>query len=313
MTNPQGPDQIEWATHTINVVHGCTPITHPEHPSACERCYAVRMAHRLKGRCGYPADDPFRVTERPDRLPELLRVPAGSRVFVDSMGDLFHEAIPDSFILATLGVMSVGAKLGITYIVLTKRPGRARRVLVPVVNHAGFRSVGWMLHDAMCRWVPLPTTRSTKKRTPASGTIVCGEPSWPLPNVWLVATTESQHWLEQRIHDLLSCPAAVRGISVEGMLGPVDARRGFRPTEQQWRARCFGGAPPIGWRDVPGLDWVICGAEQGPRARPFDSRWALDLRGQCRDAGVPFFFKKLPGRANPAAELLVREWPGEIR
>ena len=125
MSNVQGQDKIEWCDRTVNVVHGCTRIVDPAHPSACERCYAARMAPRLKGRAGYPSGEPFRVVTRPDRLRELLAAKPGERVFVPSMGDLFHESVPDEFIAAVFGAFA--ARPEATFVVLTKRPDRARR------------------------------------------------------------------------------------------------------------------------------------------------------------------------------------------
>jgi len=297
MSNIQGEGKIEWCDRTVNVVHGCTPIEHPEHPSACQRCYACRMAKRLAGRCGYPADDPFRVTIRPDRLPELLKAKPGERVFVPSMGDLFHEGVPFEFIAAVFGCFA--ARRESTFIILTKRPGRARlwfewarsadRPFNATLPGNAFNRC--QLHAAHLADLPfLPE----------------GQP-WPLPNVWFLATCESQYWLEQRIDDLLACPAVVHGISVEGMLGPMDT----------YHTRQGEGGPRVNvlghWSSssmtFDGLDWVVCGAEQGPGARPFDPKWARDLLKQCKAAGTPFFFKKGPDRSNPPAGLLVREWP----
>ena len=83
------PTKIEWATETWNPVTGCTPIS-----EGCANCYAKRMSKRLAGRCGYPADDPFRVTLHPERLDEPLKWKKPRRVFVCSMGDLFHPDVP---------------------------------------------------------------------------------------------------------------------------------------------------------------------------------------------------------------------------
>ncbi len=111
------------------------------------------------------------------------------------------------------------------------------------------------------------------------------------PNIWLGVTAENQETANERIPLLLEVPAAVRFVSVEPMLMPTNLR-------------------PY----LPGLDWVICGAESGPNRRPFDVAWALDLYERCREAGVPFFYKQgsalKPGQD---AELpgfgVVQEWP----
>lgn len=123
---------------------------------------------------------------------------------------------------------------------------------------------------------------------------------WP-SNMWLGVTAENQAMADERIPLLLQTPAAVRFVSVEPMLGPVD----LDPT-------CRGLFPST--TTHPGIDWVICGAESGPNRRPFDAQWALDLYGQCREARVPFFYKQSGGVRpgfNPYLPGVgkVQEWP----
>jgi protein gp37 len=109
--------KIEWATDTWSPVTGCTPIS-----EGCERCYAKRMANRLRGRFGYPADDPFRVTFHPDRLNEPLKWKKPRRIFVCSMSDLFHENVPTNLIHKVLSACHYCQRH--TLIFLTKRPKR---------------------------------------------------------------------------------------------------------------------------------------------------------------------------------------------
>jgi len=78
---------IEWTNYTWNPITGCT--------RGCEYCYARRMAYRLKGRCGYPKDEPFRPTLHPDRLLEPLAVKKPSRIFTVSMGEFFDPQVPE--------------------------------------------------------------------------------------------------------------------------------------------------------------------------------------------------------------------------
>ena len=103
-------------------------------------------------------------------------------------------------------------------------------------------------------------------------------------NVWLGVTVESAKYLH-RLAELKRIGAAVRYVSVEPMLGPVDLR------------------PHLGW-----LDWVICGGETGPGARNVAARCILDLWRQCQDAGVPFFFKSWGGKERKNRTLFGREW-----
>ncbi len=106
------------------------------------------------------------------------------------------------------------------------------------------------------------------------------------PNVWLGVSVEDQQTADERIPWLLKTPAAVRFVSVEPMLGAVDLM-GFLPLAQ---SDIHGVVySPVGG---PFIDWVICGGESGPGARPMHPDWARSLRDQCRGANVPFFFKQ---------------------
>jgi protein gp37 len=108
--------------------------------------------------------------------------------------------------------------------------------------------------------------------------------TWPLRNVWLGVTVESSDHM-YREDDLQKVPAEIRFISMEPLLGPV---------------------PRIPLGDI---DWVIVGAETGPGARPMKLEWARDIRDQCREAGVPFFMKKVTGGGERPADLQIREDP----
>ena len=267
------------------------------------------MAQRLKGRAGYPSDEPFRPgTEHLDKLDEPLRWRKPRRMFVCSMGDLFHDEVPDKYIAEIFGVMAQTSRreppsklwpngrtiIGTpnvrygphTFMVLTKRPQRALKLLTStifrgLVASAAFRhahnriDAGHLSHQI--------GVREEYGR--------CYEPGrlWPLPNVWVGVTAEDQQRADERIPLLLKIPAAVRFVSVEPMLEEIDD---------------FG---------MTRFDWLICGGETGPGARPMDISWARRLRDRCAAAGVPFFFKK-PGshrwapRETPA-DLDIRQFP----
>ncbi|EEO27691.1 DUF5131 family protein [Oxalobacter paraformigenes] len=92
-----------------------------------------------------------------------------------------------------------------------------------------------------------------------------------LPNVWIGVTVENQTTADERIPVLLDIPAAKRFLSIEPLLGPVIISL---------------------WKLSEGIDWVICGGESGPNARPMHPDWVRSLRDQCAIAGVPFFFKQ---------------------
>lgn len=114
--------KIEWAETVWNPVTGCTKKS-----DGCRNCYAARMAQRLRGRFGYPADKPFRVTIRPDRLLEPMNWRKPRVVLVCSMGDLFHRAVPARFIDSVRHVMALCPQH--TFLVLTKRPERAAQIV----------------------------------------------------------------------------------------------------------------------------------------------------------------------------------------
>jgi protein gp37 len=208
------------------------------------------MANRLRGRCGYPANVPFRVTVHHDRFHEPLHWKKPSRIFVCSMGDLFHGGGSSMSIRWVFETMARSARH--TFCVLTKRPVRMNEWVRGEADH----------------W-----------------------PVWPLPNIWLGVSVEDQKAAYERIPILLQTPAALRFVSVEPMLASISLVRWLPITFQgpdryrlvEHEASDFGP-----WR---GLDWVICGGETGPGARPMHPDWARSLRDQCQAAGVPFFFK----------------------
>ncbi|HHS84313.1 MAG TPA: DUF5131 family protein, partial [Gammaproteobacteria bacterium] len=132
---------------------------------------------------------------------------------------------------------------------------------------------------------------------------------WPLPNVWIGVSVEDQASADERIPLLLDTPAAVRFVSAEPLLGPVDLQYAS-----------FNGADSL--ESMDGLDWVVVGGESGPKARPFNTDWALSIVEQCRAAGVPCFVKQLGGHVIQGGERRIKknkkgadmsEWPHELR
>ena len=146
----------------------------------------------------------------------------------------------------------------------------------------------------------------TKRAKAMHDWIVDNEMEMP-PHIIGMVTAENQARADERIPWLIKTPFAVRGVSVEPMLGSVDpfdvdGHIAVQMEEANGRESLYPA-------DV--IDWVICGAETGPGARPMNLAWARDLRDQCKAAGVPYFFKRAgPGQETPA-DLLVRQWPGE--
>lgn len=288
--------KIERTDTTWNPVTGCTKVS-----EGCRNCYAERMAKRLTGRVGYPADEPFRVTLHPERLEEPLRWTRPRRVFVVSMGDLFHPDVPFDYIDRVFAVMAMRQEH--TFQVLTKRPERMLEYLTSMelyterYGHIMVRmsEMGYLsAEDAAC--VAPPDIPCTLPK----------DPPWPLPNVILMTTVENQEQADKRIPYLLRCPAHRRGISAEPMLGPVDLTRIITdqagPTKTL-RNVLLRGSYGTAWHELANgeradlygpperIDWVICGGESGPGARPLHPDWVRSLRDQCLVAGVPFFFK----------------------
>lgn len=259
-----GKTRIEWTQATWNPVTGCSRVS-----PGCVHCYAARMAKRLAGRFGYPeAPHEFDVTLHQDRLSEPLKWRSPQRVFVVSMGDLFHEDVPEEYIDAVFAVMAVAKQH--TFQVLTKRPERmydwyrtlyTRSLRYPALGKRSvpytYGQIGEMLRaHALEYGVQVGAINRF----------------FPLANVWLGVTAENQMQADKRIPVLLQTPAVVRFVSVEPILRRVDLTDFLQ-----------GGAR---------LHWVICGGETGPGARPMHPDWARTLRDQCQAAQVPFFFKQ---------------------
>lgn len=168
------------------------------------------------------------------------------RIFVNSMSDIFHPDVPFEFIHEVYWIMMHAEQH--TFMILTKRPDRAIE----------FFHWWYDMHN-----------RPTGIR-----------PFWTYKNIWLGVSVENQQMAEERIPLLLQTPAAVRFISAEPLLGPIDLF-GLQPFVDDPKFNNGGK-----------LDWVICCGESGKNARPTHPDWARSLRYQCEEAGVPFFFKQ---------------------
>jgi protein gp37 len=259
--------RIEWTDATWNPVTGCTKVS-----PGCDHCYAETIAHRFAGTKAYPAG--FDVTLRPERLDQPLRWRRPRRIFVNSMSDLFHDAVPDEYIAQVFAVMALAPQH--TFQILTKRHGRMRSFLRDECRCGSGHAPGIHLRSAMS-WA---VSKANPDRIPGvpddAGRRVYFEAGWPLPNVWLGVSVENQQWADIRIPALLDTPAAVRFLSCEPLLGPVDLR----------------GRVAFPRVDAPRIHWVIVGGESGRGARPMHPDWARSLRDQCAAAGVAFHFKQ---------------------
>ncbi|MEP9389615.1 phage Gp37/Gp68 family protein [Mesorhizobium sp. KR9-304] len=300
---------IEW-THrpgaggeTWNPLAGCTILT-----PGCTNCYAMKMAARIEainaaaGRETHYAGTTRKVkgkaiwTGKVALAPEHiltapLRWKSPRTVFVNSMSDLFHEDVPDEWIDRVFAVMALCPQH--TFQVLTKRSARMRAYLSAARAHP----VGL---------AALELTLASMTRDPNSkvgeGIVLQGDIAhlqvWPLSNAWLGVSAEDQRRADERIPDLLATPAAIRFVSAEPLLGPIDFGFGVHhhpdnvdSPELQTLVRTARShlAQESG---TAILDWVIVGGESGQGARPMHPAWALSIRDQCAAAGVPFFFKQ---------------------
>jgi protein gp37 len=260
-----GKTRIEWADEVWNPVTGCTPVS-----EGCRNCYARRMAKRLAGRYGYPvAPNEFEVTVHPEKMNEPFKWKKPQKIFVCSMGDVFHPWVTQFLVTQIFAVAALARKH--TFMVLTKRPQRMLNILK--YDKFFMNVLGWV--DEIC----------------ADNVIDAGDIPWPLPNVWLGVSVEDQKVAHERIPLLLETPAAVRFVSCEPLLGPVD----LRPWLDVRCADCYSGAEDIPPHDHElqsrKLDWVIVGGETGPGARWMRPDWVRGIRDKCLAAGVPFFYK----------------------
>ena len=272
--------KIEWTDRVWNPVRGCSKVS-----SGCENCYAERMAQRFGGP-GQPYDG---LVLRPGDshvagwtgearfVPDMLDAPLHwrkpCRVFVNSMSDLFHDDVTIDELDAIFGVMWACLYLGNRAIeghefqILTKRAPRMAEYL------SQDRREQWATYAAHIGGGDDPDTIYDQVRY-FNG---------PHPRIHLGVSVENQQAADERIPLLLQCPAAVRWVSCEPLIGAV---RLDRLTDDEL------GASWDSLRAESRLDWVVCGGESGPNARPMHPDWARSLRDQCREAGVPFWFKQ---------------------
>lgn len=251
---------IEWTDHTWNCWWGCVRVS-----PACQHCYAETWARRYGYEWGPQArrrffgqkhwDEPLKWNR------DAEKAGARKRVFCASMADVFEllpQQHPDAEQMSTERCrlwQLIEATPNLTWLLLTKRPE----------NVLGMTPNGWGTHSG-----------------------------WP-ENVWLGTTVETQEYADTRIPHLLECAAAVRFLSIEPLLAPVDLRHVQHPEglyEVDALTGNHGVIRPHRGRSEQRIHWVIVGGESGIHARPTHLEWVRDLRDQCRKARVPFFFKQ---------------------
>lgn len=224
---------IEWTDSTWNPVTGCTKIS-----PGCQNCYAERLALRLQAMGNPSYANGFEVTTHTNVLNYPLKWNKPQNIFVNSMSDLFHEEIPEEFIMKIFDVMCRADWHH--FQILTKRSERMLEL------------------DSQLPWQS---------------------------HIWLGVTVENNDCIE-RIEHLRQTHAAVKFLSLEPLLGPI---------------------PDL---NLTGINWVIVGGESGPKARPIKEQWVTDIRDQCLEQNVSFFFKQWGGTNKKRAGRLLegRTW-----
>lgn len=279
--------KIEWCDATWNPVVGCSPVS-----AGCDNCYAQRMAHRLRRN---PATPQFAGLTGPDgrwlgqarlaqgHLNDPLTWRKPRRIFVCSMGDLFHESLDKVFVDNVVARVVMAPRH--QYLLLTKRPERMRDYFLSEETPRRLPRVSGLL------------SRLYPEATP--------DLPWPLPNVTLMTSIEDQPSTDARLPPLVECGARGWriGVSAEPLLGPVDlapwvtwpARERKELGRSIDYALAMGGSEPdddFALALPPRLSWVIAGGETGPCARPMHPDWPRTLRDRCAENGIPFFFKR---------------------
>lgn len=258
--------KIEWTDFSASLlkyrdaagqtVHACVKIS-----PGCTHCYAETLSNRWKPGRKYTLPmtretTPFFDEAEAKRILKSKAL-AGHRVFVDDMTDLFGDWVPDEIIDRHFHVFE--QRSDVTFQVLTKRAERSRQYL------------SW-------RW---------GKRYDGPGSRI------PARNVWIGCSVEDQQRADQRIPQLLATPAAVRFLSCEPLLGPVNLCAIAGGPDNEFCRGGFCDRVPGNCRpSQPGIHWVIVGGESGHAARPMHPDWVRSLRDQCQSAAVPFFFKQ---------------------
>lgn len=325
--------KIEWTDATWTCITGCTRAS-----AGCDHCYSARMTYRLEmmGQEKYTGltvlnprgERHFNgvVKCHDDELMTPLRWKKPRRIFVNSMSDTFHKDVPFEFIDKMFAVMALCPQH--TFQVLTKRPERMAEYLNRSSGDLASGESGWL--DAINRAAMAMVNRPV---FPTQSLGMIPHPGWPLPNCWLGTSVENQPAADERIPHLLRCPASVRFLSVEPMIGPVDLREINLPVPAAQKTLIVhpnlvpmwekAGLPThadlnepirpihghsksldalgkivtkengVGFGMDTGIDWCIVGGESGHGARPCNIEWIRSIIAQCKAASVPCFVKQL--------------------
>jgi protein gp37 len=270
--------KIEWTDATWNPVTGCTKIS-----QGCKNCYAERLAPKVFAGQTILSEAPSRES-RPRLFTDVLCHPSrlDAPLHWKKPRRIFVNSMSDLFHEDVpddfiFDVFSIMARAHWhTFQVLTKRPERMWQLIGEPVE--------------------------------------AGEEE-PPRNIWWGVSVEDQATADERIPLLLQTPAAVRFLSCEPLLGPIDIQAAMNSTLPAHGNLAPGPAVfTVHGRPIKrDLHWVIAGGESGPKARPSHPEWFRSLRDQCAAAGVPFFFKQW-GEWGPTGNppILMNE-PGAVQ
>ena len=295
---------------------------HCEQVSAgCEHCYAEALNQRFGNKLFYTRANREHTTPFLDEatLNKPLHWKQPRAIFWGDMSDLFGAWVPDAWLDRMFAVMASTSQH--RHLLLTKRPERMAKYLASVSERGNLAGSAYYarMREHFERYkqeftegyslpgAPTPELRvlydsaAAQEQRPLrpEGTTLCNGFSggeyhwrpWPLGNVWLGTSVENQTVADKRIPSLLNCPAAVRYLSCEPLLGELDLGKGLY-SEHDRAGMDSQYLSPIDGNSTARIDWVIVGGESGTDARPMHPAWVRSLRDQCEEAGTPFYFKQ---------------------
>lgn len=252
-----GNTSIEWTDKSWNPIRGCSVVS-----EGCRNCYAMQVAARFSG------DDPK--TGKPLAYKGLAYRNESGAHWTGEVR-LIEEHLDDPL-----------------------RWRKPARIFVNSMSDLFHESIPdeWIhkifqvMYDAKQHVFQVLTKRPERMLRVISNSVYLTNA--PLENVWLGVSIEDQETADKRLPLLLHTPAAVRWVSAEPLLGPINLERWLCSCP----VKCEMDSGSIPCSSDGYLDWLVVGGESGPRARPMNPAWASSLRDQCVAAGVPFFFKQ---------------------
>lgn len=324
---------IEWTDYSVNPLraraHGKRGWSCAKTSPGCLNCYSEAINKRFGNGLDYngagvkAADHYLAMNELAEILKFRPKPPFKNdrnrcMVFPFDMTDLFGDWVPDSVIDTFMAVVALRPDMD--FMVLTKRADR-----LPLYHNGD--DLGHRVAMTVASWISAPPARDflAKQKDRCAklyAKTIQGKPdyySWQLPlaNLWQGVSAEDQTRAEQRLPGLLKANVAVRFVSYEPLLGPIDV---LRIEKEVGSAK--GGCPAL-----PLLDLGIIGGESGSGARPCNVEWIRSLIDQHKQAGIACFVKQLGSEPRPSAlpsDVAVRyikhpkggdpqEWPPDLR